>query len=97
LLGIGADRLWLFPLVQALVSGLLGLITSFGLFFLASIAAEWMFDSGLAESGGLVKLGAGQIALICIVVLGFVAFTAFFAARAASKVDPADVLREGTT
>ena len=97
LLGIGRRRVWLFPMVQALVSAALGLLVSFALFFLAATAAEHLFATGLTESGGLVVLGAGQAAIICAGVLIFVALSAVFAARSAASIDPASVLREGTT
>lgn len=97
LLGISGQRLWLFPMVQALVSGVVGLVVSFVIFFGAAALAERLFDTGLTEDGGLVVLTAGQAALTCFAVLLFVALTAFFAARSAARVDPADVLREGAT
>ncbi|MCV6592382.1 MAG: ABC transporter permease [Silicimonas sp.] len=97
LLGIGADRLWLFPVVQALASGLAGLIASFAIFLIAGQVAERLFDTGLTEEGGLVILTFAQAAGISALVLGFVSVTAFFAARAAARVDPAEVLREGAT
>ena len=97
LMGIGGRRLWLFPVIQAVISGLAGLAVSFGLFLLAGGVAERLFESGLADEGGLVVLTGTQIAAICALVLGFVALTALFAARSASKIDPAAVLREGAT
>lgn len=97
LLGIAPKRLWLFPVVQALVSGLAGLTVSFALFFIAGAVAERLFDSGLTEENGLVVLGFGQSLMIIVVTLTFVAVSAFFAARSAAQVDPAETLREGAT
>lgn len=97
LLGIGADRLWLFPMVQALISGLAGLVVSFAIFLLAGLVAEQLFDSGLTAGGGLVSLSFLQVTVVSVLVLIFVAATAYFAARAAARVDPAEVLREGAT
>lgn len=97
LLGIGSDRLWLFPVVQALASGIAGLVTSFAIFIIAGMVAESLFDTGLTADGGLVVLTVGQALIITGLVLGFVAITAYFAARAAARVDPAEVLREGAT
>ena len=97
LLGIGANRLWLFPVVQATFSGLAGLAVSFLLFLAASGVAERLFESGLTDSGGLVVLAASQILSIIAVVFVFVVFTSYFAARSASRIDPAVVLREGAT
>lgn len=97
LLGVGGRRLWLFPVVQALVSALLGLLVSFGLFLAARVAAERLFDTGLTEEGGLVRIEMGEALLIAVAVLAFVAATSAFAAAAAARVDPARVLREGAT
>ena len=97
LLGIGSGRLWLFPVTQALISGAIGIVVSFILFWAAGGVAEQMFDSGLTEESGLVVLNVGQVIAITVVTLGFVTASAFFAARSASQVDPADVLREGAT
>lgn len=97
LLGIGPGKLWLFPVAQALVSGVLGLAVSFALFLIAGAAAEHMFDSGLTKDQGLVVLTAYQSVVIVLVTLAFVGLTSFFAARTAARVDPAEVLREGAT
>lgn len=97
LLGVGPDRIWLFPVVQALASGIAGLATSFVIFFAASRLAETLFETGLTNDGRLVVLTFTQALAIILLVLAFVAVTAFFAARAAARVDPAGVLREGAT
>ncbi|WP_158964921.1 ABC transporter permease [Chachezhania sediminis] len=97
LLGIGGRSLWLFPVVQALASGVLGLAFSFGLFRIAGSVAERLFDSGLTEAGGLVSLGFAQGATIALLVLVFVTGASFFAARQAGRTDPAEVLRQGVT
>ncbi len=97
LLGIGPRRLWMFPVVQAFVSGLIGLLVSFALFWIAGNLAERLFDSGLTEENGLVVLGLLQSLVIIVLTLVFVMAAAFFAARSAARVDPAEVLREGAT
>ena len=97
LLGISPRRLWLFPVIQALISALIGLVVSFLLFGFAGMMAERMFDSGLTKDGGLVVLGLPQGLAIIVVTLGFVCAAAYFAARSAARIDPAEVLREGAT
>jgi putative ABC transport system permease protein len=96
LMGLGGQRLWLFPLIQALVSAGLALLVSFGLLALAGQVAERMFDTGLAR-GGLVQITGGQTLAIVLLVVAFVAASALFAARAALRIEPAAVLREGAT
>lgn len=96
LMGLGGQRLWLFPLVQAVVSAGLALAVSFGLLVAAALVAEQMFDTGLA-AGGLVQITGTQSLVIIFLVMSFVVAASLFAARAALKIDPATVLREGVT
>ena len=96
LMGLGGQRLWLFPMVQALVSSALALAVSFALLGLAALVAEQMFDSGLA-AGGLVQISGGQVVAIITAVSIFVIASSLFAARAVLRIDPATVLREGAT
>ncbi|MCY4304356.1 MAG: ABC transporter permease [Aestuariivita sp.] len=97
LLGIAANRLWLFPVIQAIVSGFVGLIVSFLIFFAAATLAEILFDSELTENSALVVLTSQQIIAIIVTVLLFVICTSYFAARSAFRIDPAEVLRQGAT
>ena len=64
---------------------------------LAGRMAEALFYSGLAKDKGLVILSPAQTLAIIALVLGFVALTAYFAARRAARIDPAAVLREVAT
>lgn len=95
LLGIGGRGLWLFPVMQALVSALIGLAVSFGLYALAGRAAERLFGGSLGRAGGLVTIPAAEAAAIAGFTLAFVLVTSLAAARAASRADPAAILREG--
>lgn len=95
LMGLPARGLWVFPLVQALACGILGLAVSFGLFLGAAAVAEALFAGGMPEGQALVTLSGAEIGGICAGVLVFVTATALFAARAAARADPASVLREG--
>ena len=97
LMGIRPNKLWLFPVVQALVSGVAGLFVSFALFIIAGRIAEGLFDSGLTEENGLVVLSFANVFAIIAVTLAFVGLSSFFAARSAARVDPADVLRDAAT
>jgi len=96
LMGLGGQRLWLFPLIQALVSAALALLVSFGIFGLAALVAERLFDTGGAV-GNLVDVTVMQAVSISALVTAFVAFSALMAAWSALKIDPATVLREGAT
>lgn len=95
LMGLPAASLWVFPVIQALACGLIGLAVSFGLFLGAARVAEALFAGGMPEGQRLVTLSPVEIGIICAGVLVFVTATALFAARAAARADPASVLREG--
>lgn len=96
LMGLGGQRLWLFPLIQALVTSVLALVVSFVLLGMASMVAAYLFDTGLAR-GGLVQITAPQAFSIILLVTLFVVASSLFAARAALRIEPAAVLREGAT
>lgn len=93
LLGFGPASLLLFPVTQAVVTAVLGLAASFGLFAVAAHVAEQLFDTGLAGAGGLVVIGLEQGLMIVAAVLGFVVLAALAAAWRAQSTDPALVLR----
>lgn len=95
LLGIGGGKLWLFPVIQALTSGIIGIVVSFALFVVARAFAERLFDSSLTAETGLVSLSVAQAMAIIVLILAFVVATSLIAAHRASQTDPADVLREG--
>lgn len=95
LMGLPSRGLWVFPLVQALACGVLGLVVSFALYFGAAQVAEALFAGGLPDGQGMVSLSPTETLVISLGVLGFVTATALFAARAAARADPATVLREG--
>ncbi|MDZ7710611.1 MAG: ABC transporter permease [Roseovarius sp.] len=97
LMGLGGNRLWIFPVCQALVSAGLALIVSFGLLHVAGAVAERMFETGLAGTGGLVRVSGAQAALIALAVTGLVVLSSLMASRAALRIEPATVLREGVT
>ncbi len=97
LMGLGGNRLWLFPVCQALVSAVLALVVSFGLLHLAAAVAERLFETGLAGAGGLVRISGAQAAAIAGAVTGFVMLSSLVASRAALRIEPAAVLREGVT
>ncbi|MGA9434303.1 MAG: ABC transporter permease, partial [Roseobacter sp.] len=96
LMGLGGQRLWLFPLVQALVSSALALVVSFAIFGVAAMVAEHLFDTGGA-AGSLVEVTTAQAIIISASVTAFVALSSLMAAFSALRIDPATVLREGAT
>ena len=89
----------MFKFFQYIIMGLiaaLALLVSFGIFGLAALVAERLFDTGGAV-GNLVDVTVMQAVSISALVTAFVAFSALMAAWSALKTDPATVLREGAT
>lgn len=96
LLGVPGRDLALFPVIQALITAALGLVSSFVLYAIAAQGAAALFGEGLPGEAPLAVISAGQGALISLAVLALVACAAAAAAWSAQRLDPASVLREGT-
>ncbi len=96
LLGVPGHRLALFPVVQALITSVAGLLVSFLLYLVAGRIAGAMFGQGLTERESLTLIPVGQGIAICLGVLGLVLGAAAVAAWSAQRLDPASVLREGS-
>lgn len=95
LLGVPGRDLALFPVVQALITAVLGLTVSFLLYGLAGQGAAVMFGQGLPDGAALAVISPGQGVAICVSVLGLVIAAAAVAGWSAQRLDPAHVLREG--
>ncbi|AVO37005.1 ABC transporter permease [Pukyongiella litopenaei] len=96
LLGVPGAELALFPMVQALVTAVLGLAVSFGLYLLAGRAAGAMFAHGLPDGAALAVIPPAQALAIIAAVLGLVLGASALAAWSVQRFDPASVLREGS-
>jgi putative ABC transport system permease protein len=83
----------MFPVVQALVVALAGLALSAVALGFGAAAARRLFASELPEGASVVALGAAEMAALAGVVVALCVAASFFAARAAARVDPAEVLR----
>lgn len=94
LLGVPPRRLALIPMVQALVTALLGLAVSFALFAVAGRMVAGLFGAGLPAGARLVVLPPAQAAGIALAVLGLVLIAAGLAALIAQRLDPASILRQ---
>ncbi len=95
LLGVPGHVLALFPVIQALITSVFGLVVSFLLYLGAGRIAEAMFGQGLPGGAPLTLIPLWQGIAICIGVLVLVLGAAGIAAWSAQRLDPASVLREG--
>lgn len=96
LLGVPSRTLALFPMVQALVTAVLGLALSFALYRGVAPVAAALFGQGLPRGAPLSVLPVAQGLAICAAVLVLVLGAAGLAAWSVLRLDPARVLREGT-
>ena len=94
LIGVPGRELALFPVVQAVITALLGLVLSFCFYVLAGEIAAKMFGQGLPEGSALAVITAAQALAICFGVLVLVIVAAALAGWSAARLDPASVLRE---
>lgn len=94
LMGLGGNRLWLFPLVQAAVIGAVALVVSFAMVFVAGLGVEAMFRDRISTDAPLLQISLAEALLISLFVMITVMMAAVFAARAVLRIAPATVLRE---
>ena len=94
LLGVPGWKLAVFPVVQAVITAVLGLGLSFVLYGVAGKLAAALFGQGLPEGAALAVIGIGPGLAICAAVLGLVVAAAAVAGWSALRLDPASVLRE---
>ncbi len=95
LLGVSSAELALFPVVQALITAILGLFLSFALYAMAGQVAAVMFGQGLPGDAPLAIISFGQAMAIAAGVLVLVLGAAALAGWSTLRLDPASVLRDG--
>lgn len=95
MLGLPPRSLALFPVVQAMVTAVLGLMLSFALYAGGAALAARMFAQGLPGEAPVTRLEWPQGMAICAAVLCIVLVAAVASAWSALRVDPARTLREG--
>lgn len=95
MLGLSGPVLALFPLVQAVVTAVIGLAVSAMLYVAAARAATALFGSGLPDGAAVTLITVTHMATIGASVLALVVVAAGLSAWGALKLDPARVLREG--
>ncbi|GGH21287.1 putative ABC transport system permease protein [Cribrihabitans marinus] len=94
LLGLPGRRLAIFPVVQALVTALAGLILSFALYAVAARIAGRLFGDGLPGDAALTIIPPAQGAALVLGVVVLAVGASGLAAWVALRLDPATVLRE---
>lgn len=96
MMGMTPRQLALFPVVQAMVAGALGVLTSFLIYAVAGRFAHRLFGADLPEGAVLAVIPPMQALLVCLGVLALIVVAVAAAAWSAQKSDPAIILREAT-
>ncbi|MEM7317416.1 MAG: ABC transporter permease [Pseudomonadota bacterium] len=96
MLGVPARSLALFPVLQALIAAVLGLLVSFLLYAVAGRFAGRLFGDGLPDGAAMTIMPLWQGFAISAAVLALVLGAAGLAAWSVLRLDPASVLREET-
>lgn len=94
LVGVSGRRLMVFPMVQAAVTGVLGLLISWAGYLVAGRIAQRLFGGGLPDGAALTLITPGQAVGISAAVLLLLLCVSAIAGWAVQRIDPATVLRE---
>lgn len=94
LVGLSGRRLMLFPMVQALVTGVLGVAVSWGGYLVAGRIAHRLFGEGLPMGASLTLITPTQAGVISLAVMGLLLTVSAIAGWSVQRIDPATVLRE---
>ncbi|WP_164660986.1 ABC transporter permease [Tropicibacter sp. Alg240-R139] len=96
LVGVTGRKLMFFPVVQAAVTGALGLFISWIGYHLAGRIAQNLFGSGLPEGAALTLIAPSQAIGIGAAVMVLLLCVSAIAGWSVQRIDPATVLREVT-
>ena len=94
LVGVSGRRLMVFPMVQATVTGVLGVLISWAGYLTAGRIAQRLFGGGLPDGAALTLITPGQAVGISAAVLLLLLCVSAIAGWAVQRIDPATVLRE---
>lgn len=95
MLGVPGRALAAIPVIQALLTALLGLFVAFPSFWLGAALIDTLFGQSLPGESPVAFLRPVEAMALFIGVLALSAVAAALASRSATKIDPASVLREG--
>lgn len=95
MLGLPGTTLAAIPVIQALLTALLGLCVAFPSFWLGATLIDSLFGQSLHGDSPVAFLRPIETSALFLGVLALSAVAAALASRSAIRVDPASVLREG--
>ena len=97
LVGVPPLGLAMVPVVQAAATALAGAVASLLLLGVFAQVAQALFAGALPQGAAVIRLEAPTLVGIALGVVLLAVAAAFLAARAAARLDPAIVIREGQT
>ncbi len=93
-LGFSAADLALFPLIQSLLTGLLGSFAALCLYFLAQSVINYAFQGQVLQQDAICRLPLEQAGLVSFVTCLFMVCGSLAAMRKVLAIDPAEVIRD---
>lgn len=94
MLGLPPHALAMLPILQAGLTAVIGLAAAFPVFSLGAWLVQSAFGGMLPDGGTLVFLRVGEAGALIAAVMALSLLSAFVAARVATRLDPATVLRQ---
>ena len=94
LLGLSRAHVFFFPVAQGLMIAVLGLVASFAGYAALAAAINRSFASELAPGEAFCTLPPSYVPLASALTLGLAALASLVAASRATRVDPAEAIRE---
>jgi putative ABC transport system permease protein len=94
LMGISGWLIFQVPVSQALIIGTSGFVVALSAFFVISRVINQIFGENLSSEGQMCILEPMHFGIAFLGTLAIVLFSSFFAAWQATRIDPADVIRD---
>ncbi|CAI3228289.1 ABC transporter permease [Desulfovibrio legallii] len=94
LTGFGTGALLLFPLVQALLTALLGTATAMGVYAAAAAVINHLFAASLGDMEQVCRLLPRHVLLVFAAVAGLALTAALGPALRATRIEPSEVIRD---
>ena len=94
LTGFGTGALLLFPLVQALLTALLGTATAMGVYAAAAAVINHLFAASLGDMEQVCRLRPRHVLLVFAAVAGLALTAALGPALRATRIEPSEVIRD---
>jgi putative ABC transport system permease protein len=94
LLGFSTRRIVWFPVVQALVTSLLGTVTAFCFYLVSAILINRLFDQHLSPGEYVCRLSVLHFLIAFALTMALSMLASAYAAFRVAKIEPSEVIRD---